>query len=219
MAVSITGDGQILGAWSTHGQMATPLGLARDVLQVVEYRPTDGWSAPRTLGTTGGSVAPPSLDMNDRGEAIVGWPQFRVIPVIPTEHGDLYGHSVVISAIRLRTGAWSPPRRLSAPRPEFSAYTIDVGIAGGGEIFATWPMAESLGKSLGMKAATGSASSGWRKRFTISRRGNGLIGFEPQLAVADGPHAIIGWNQLAGPRGRRTPVVGVSVNRERGMHK
>jgi len=88
-----------------------------------------------------------------------------------------------------------------------------VGIAGAGDLVATWPIAESLGESLGMKAATGSVSSGWRKRLTISRRGNGLIGFEPQLAVADVPHAIIGWSQLAAPNGRRSPTVGVSVNR------
>ena len=204
MNVAITGDGEILGAWAD-----APTG----VVQVVEYRPADGWSPPRALGTTDSGNPRLSLDMNDRGEAVVGWSRFRPIPVIQTEDGELYGHTEAFAAARSIHGAWSPPERLSTARPEVSAGTVEVGIAGDGEIFATWPVGESLGDDRGMKAAIGTASSGWHERLTITHRGNGRIAFEPQFAVADGPRAMIGWNQLAGRTGPRRPTVAVSVTR------
>jgi hypothetical protein len=189
MKVSITSDGRILGAWcGPPGDGATLPPRWTWLMQVAEYRPTDGWSRPRTLGTCS-EFSPVSLDMNDRGEAIMGWSRFE-----PS------GHSEAITATRTRTGVWSS-QRLSA-RPEISANDVKVGIAAGGQTFATWTWFRS-----GIKAATGTVSSGWRKRHTIPRHGNGQIAYGPQLAVADGPHAIIGWSQLRGL------TVAVSVTR------
>src|SRR5215207_962140 len=72
------------------------------------------------------------------------------------------GRSRPPSAPRHRHRSFPHRRVFLTARPEVSAWTIDVGIAGAGDLVTTWPIAESLGESLGMKAATGSVSSGWR---------------------------------------------------------
>lgn len=150
-------------------------------VETVDYQPTRGWSPPRLLAVSDDPVRP-SLAMNDRGDAVLGWAQRMPASAVGTQAP--YGHDVVFTAVRTPGGDWSAAERMSSDRVERSAWVIKTGISPGGELFAIW--ANTGPPSI--QAATGTVTTGWRAPFRV-----GSTGDEPKLAVADGPHAIIGW--------------------------
>lgn len=195
LEVSVARNGQIIGIASATEQRPTVTGIAI-LIEVFEYRPSAGWSAPQTVTT--GEESEFDAAVNDRGEAIVGWHRWKPTPKAESPQGTVYGHMEAWTAARSATGAWSPPHRLTSPRHNAMG-DLRVGITGAGEPIATWTESQlgTRGKPLGIRVATGSASTGWRRSYAISRRNPRRPGEYWQLSLAaEGSSAIIGWGQV-----------------------
>jgi hypothetical protein len=95
--------------------------------------------------------------------------------------------------VRSSAHGWSAPTLVNAANVD--AAGIEVAITDGGEIFASWRWARDLQLApVGVAAAAGSVSSGWREPVTLAPPPTKQFGIFPHLATAAGPHAIIGWS-------------------------
>lgn len=184
LEVAVARNGQVIGAALTGSQSA------EGAIEVFEYRPSAGWSVPQTLTAGEGPLFGVAFAMNDRGDAVVGWEQWKPTPDTESPTGTVYGHMQALTATRSAAGAWSPPRGLTSPRVSVVG-PLEVGITGGGELVAAWTPYQvgTRGKPFGMRVATGSVSTRWRSRWSLGRPGES---FALALAV-EGSSAIIGW--------------------------
>ena len=205
LEVAVARNGQVIGAASATGSQST-----ESAIEVFEYRAVvwlvgaadldNRREDPFDLSFNRFDVA---FAMNDRGDAIFGWQQWKPTPELESPTGTVYGHMQAWTATRSATGAWSPPRSLTSPRVSVVG-DLEVGITDAGDLVATWTQYQvgTRGKPFGMRVATGSESTGWRSRWSLGRPGEY---FALALAV-EGSSAIIGWSSNR----RRVPWVAVT---------
>jgi hypothetical protein len=170
--------------------------------RLLEFRPGTGWSPPKTLGSI--TAARVSIDINERGEILIGW-NAAVPPVL-----DGFSHGTRMFVLpRTRHGTWSARSRISAPDARRPATAGQVAIDDRGHTFAAWsvpPLGYETDEppdppktAFGAEAATGDAAHGWSAPTRLSRPGD--HGGNVSLAVAGRGQAIVGWSDVAGPTG------------------
>jgi hypothetical protein len=173
-----------------------------DRTRVLDYAPATGWTAQELgLGAAEGYSA--GLDVNRRGDAVLGW--------IANRAG---GQLVAIT--RRSGGMWSQPTRVSAAdarRPASAEGSVQVAIDDRGRTWAAWTVptfgydlteAPAPKTRFGVEAATGSLTRGWRAPLRLSRpvkvdrriRRGAFAFFGTHLAIAGRGHAIVGWTQI-----------------------
>jgi hypothetical protein len=177
--------------------------LMADRTRVLDYAPATGWTAQKlALGAREGYSA--GLDINRRGDAVLGWIANRA-------RGQL------VAITRRSGGMWSQPSPVSAAdarrRPASEEGSVQVAINDRGRTWAAWTV-PTLGYDrteapdppktrFGVEAATGSLTRGWRAPLRLSRpikvdrsiRRGGVAFMGTHLAIAGRGHAIVGWTR------------------------
>jgi hypothetical protein len=197
--------GALQAAITPDGRVTALVGASSmaDRTRVLDYAPATGWTAQELgLGAAEGSSA--GLDINRRGDAVLGW--------IANRAG---GQLVAIT--RRSGGMWSQPAPVSAAdarrRPASAEGSVQVAIDDRGRTWAAWTVptfgydlteAPAPKTRFGVEAATGSLTRGWRAPLLLSRpvkvdrriRRGAVAFFGTHLAIAGRGHAIVGWTQI-----------------------
>jgi hypothetical protein len=167
---------------------------------------------------SGGEGYSAGLDVNRRGDAVLGW---------LTSQAANQSRAQLVAITRRSGGMWSQPTAVSAAdarrRPASDA---QVAIDDRGRTWAAWTV-PTLGYDrteapdppktrFGVEAASGSLTRGWRAPVRLSRRmkvdrrirGGGVAFFGTHLAVAGRGRAIVGWTH---PTRARAGAVAVTT--------
>ncbi len=187
------------------GRVTALVGAASmaDRTRVLDYAPATGWTA-QELALGADEAFSAGLDVNRRGDAVLGWIANRA-------RGQL------VAITRRSRGMWSQPTPVSAAdarrRPASAEGPVQVAIDDRGRTWAAWTV-PTLGYDrteapdppktrFGVEAATGSLTRGWRAPLRLSRpmkvnrsiRRGSVAFIGTQLAVAGRGQAIVGWTR------------------------
>ena len=103
-------------------------GSPTPIVVVVERTGSGAWGEPITLSSSGSTLGNPSLDLNDRGDAVAAWNRWT---------GTNYA---IEASVKPAGGAWEPGRDISVPGVN-SAVTPSVSVTEPGDVAAIWAAA------------------------------------------------------------------------------
>jgi hypothetical protein len=174
-------------------------GFPGQVVAVVERPGFGAWGAPITLSSAAGSSGDPSLDLNDRGDAVVAWNRWT---------GANYA---VEASVKPAGGAWEPGRDISVPGLN-SPVTPTVSLSESGDVAAIWAAAgpqftggPEFVAQIPQVAIRPSGSALWAPPVDVA--GPAVDVQRPRIALDDAGNAVAAWIAVRGDGGARTESV------------